>query len=82
MTVAAKKTFIEALALSENERITLAHILLKSIHSEDDLLSRKDWDKSWKHELEKRIAKIDSGKVKCIPYDIVKKEMDALLSQS
>jgi putative addiction module component (TIGR02574 family) len=82
MTIAAKKLAKQVLALPESERLKLADVLLKSIPKEGDPPSQEEWDEAWKKELEKRIEEIESGKVKCIPYAVVRKEMDAILGKS
>ena len=82
MTVAAQKIVKQALALSESERVKVASVLLKSVPKESDVLSQKEWDEAWKKELEKRIEEMESGAVKCIPYEVVRKELDAILGKS
>jgi hypothetical protein len=39
-------------------------------------LSKKEWNRSWRTEIEKRINEIDSGKVKCIPHAEARKRWD------
>jgi len=82
MTVAAKKIVKQALALPERERAKVVSELLKSLSEEAETLSQEEWDEAWKMELEKRIAEIESGAVKCIPYEVVRKELDAMLGKS
>ncbi len=82
MTVAAQKIVKQALALSESERVLVVSELLKSIPEESEVLSQEEWDEAWKLELEKRIEEMESGKVKCIPYEVVRKELDAILGKS
>ena len=49
---------------------------------ETETLSQKEWDESWKTELENRIADIESGKVKCIPYAEVRKRLNRILRKA
>jgi len=54
----------------------------KAASPKAEVLSKKEWNEVWKTELEKRIEEVDSGKVKCIPYSEVRKEMDRILGRS
>jgi putative addiction module component (TIGR02574 family) len=60
MTAIAEKIRAEALQLSETERAQLAHSLILSLedsaHETDE-----DWEALWEAELNRRVAKIDSG---------------------
>jgi putative addiction module component (TIGR02574 family) len=82
MTVAAKKIVKQALALSESERAKVVSELLKSLSEEAETLSQEEWDEAWEVELKKRLEEIESGKVKCIPYEVVRKELDVILGKS
>jgi putative addiction module component (TIGR02574 family) len=82
MTVAAKKIVKQALALSESERVLVVSELLKSIPEESDALSQEEWDEPWKLELEKRIEEMESGKVKCIPYEEARKGWNKILGRA
>jgi putative addiction module component (TIGR02574 family) len=52
----------EALKLSANERATFARMLLESLDEDLDL------DEAWAVEADRRIAEIDSGKSKLVPF--------------
>jgi putative addiction module component (TIGR02574 family) len=83
MTVAAQKQVVaKALALPKKVREHLAKQLWKSLEPDDEKISRKEWNGAWKVELEKRIADIESGKVKCVPYAEVRKRLDKILRRA
>jgi putative addiction module component (TIGR02574 family) len=52
----------EALKLSANERAAFARMLLESLDEDLDL------DEAWAVEADRRIAEIDSGKSKLVPF--------------
>lgn len=54
----------EALKLPSEGRAALAAALLDSL---DDLVD-EDAEEAWRAEIERRIAELDSGKVKAIPW--------------
>ena len=78
MTAAAQKQIVEqALALPKNARERLARQLLKSLHPPEEKISRKEWNRLWKAELERRLYEMESGKVKGIPAEKVMAELRA-----
>lgn len=58
----------EALSLPQSARALLAQELLESLEEETD---QKEIDALWAAEAERRLDDIKSGKVKCIPGDVV-----------
>jgi len=54
--------------LEENDRATLAGLLIKSLEGPED----PDVEKAWAAEIERRWQEIKSGKVKTIPWEEVK----------
>ena len=83
MTVAAQKQVVEkALALPKKARAQHAHQLWESLEPVAEKISRKEWNQAWKAELEKRIADVDSGKVKCIPYAEARKRWNKILGRT
>ena len=83
MTVAAQKQLVEkALALPRKARERLAKQLWESLEAPEEKISRKEWNGAWKTELEKRIADIESGRVKCIPHSEVRKRLDKILGRA
>jgi putative addiction module component (TIGR02574 family) len=61
-----------ALALSEPERAELAELLAASLNSPPGSLHP-----AWGAELRRRAAEIDSGKVKPVPWDEVRRQVEA-----
>jgi putative addiction module component (TIGR02574 family) len=51
--------FTRALALPSNERAALARQLLQSLEAEP---ADSDWETAWAEELDRRIARLESGK--------------------
>ena len=58
----------KALALSEKERTELAGSLMDSVEAEKDASAAS----AWEEELARRIADLDSGKAKTVPWDEVR----------
>ena len=63
MTPKGKKLLDQALRLSPAEREALAGQLFDSLEAED-----LDAEAAWQTEIERRIAELDHGKVKPIPW--------------
>ena len=68
MTQQALSLLQKALALSEEERAELASSLIDSLDATVD----EDAQSAWDQELAKRIADINSGKAKTIPWEEVR----------
>jgi putative addiction module component (TIGR02574 family) len=78
MTAAAQKEIEQkALALPKKARDRLVHKLLELVDPPEEKLSRKEWNRLWKAELEKRLEEMESGKVKGIPAAKVMAELRA-----
>ena len=63
--------FEQASRLSEQERATLAGLLIESLEGEAD----PGVEQAWVEEVERRIAEIDSGAVKTIPWKTVRRNL-------
>lgn len=72
MTAEAKKTFEQALALPEKERVALIDALADSIVGDDDL------SPEWKAEIARRIGAVERGESHLIPGD----EVEARIRQT
>jgi putative addiction module component (TIGR02574 family) len=68
-----------ALALPPEARAALAGSLLESLDNEP---ADEDVEAAWNEEIKRRIEEIDSGKVKMIPYEEVRRRLAALLSDA
>ena len=73
VTSATKKILEDALALPEKEREALVEALSDSLDPETVELSPE-----WNSEIRKRIAQIENGEAKTIPWD----EVDARMRKS
>jgi putative addiction module component (TIGR02574 family) len=71
MSTHVTELFAKASALSENERATLAGLLIESLESEID----PDVEEAWRVEIERRIAELDSGTAKTVPWETVRAEL-------
>ena len=61
----------EASELSEADRAALAGLLIESLEAEPD----PDVDAAWATEIEKRVAELDAGTVKSIPWEEVRQRL-------
>ena len=68
--VSAQQVFNDALDLDEDARIELARLLLDSCEPRDP-----DWWTRVAPEVEQRLADLDSGRVKAVGYDDIRKRM-------
>lgn len=60
--------FTQALDLDERDRATLAGLLLESLEAEPD----EALEAAWSAEIERRVAGLESGEVKAVPWEDVK----------
>jgi putative addiction module component (TIGR02574 family) len=67
----------EAVELSESERAELAGLLLESLQTAPDA----DVEAAWAEEIERRVRDIDEGRVKTIPWEQVRAELQARLRE-
>ncbi|OPZ30961.1 MAG: putative addiction module component [Lentisphaerae bacterium ADurb.BinA184] len=77
MTTATIKLTDQLLSLPCEDRIYLVDRLLESLNAP----SRQEIDRLWAEEAERRIAEIDSGKVKTIPGEQVFAEIRGRLGK-
>jgi putative addiction module component (TIGR02574 family) len=68
MATELRQLFREALELTDNDRATLAGLLIESLESEPD----PDVEAAWAEEAERRWQEIQSGKVQTIPWEEIK----------
>ena len=71
MSTHVTELFERASTLSEQERATLAGLLIESLESEID----PDVEEAWRIEIERRLAELDSGTVKTVPWEAVKAKL-------
>ena len=73
----ASELLKKALALPDHERAELAGSLLDSL----DLSVDEDTESAWQEEITRRLAEVETGKVKTIPWDEVRRKGQALLNR-
>jgi putative addiction module component (TIGR02574 family) len=61
----------QALKKPEKERALIAERLISSL----DSTTEKDVELAWQKEIEKRLKEIDSGIVRCIPWEDVREQL-------
>lgn len=61
----------EASELPENDRATLAGLLIESLEGEPD----PGVETAWAAEIEKRVAELDAGTVQSIPWEEVRRRL-------
>ena len=66
-----KDIFRDAAELSERDRATLAGLLIESLESEPD----PEVEAAWAAEIERRVAELDAGAVKTIPWEEVRQRL-------
>jgi putative addiction module component (TIGR02574 family) len=71
MAAELTQLFREAMELEDNDRATLAGLLIESLEGPED----PDVEKAWAAEVERRWQEIKSGKVKTIPWEEVKQTL-------
>ena len=60
-----------ALDLDEHDRATLAGLLIESLEQEPD----QDLGAAWNAEIERRIAELESGQARAIPWEEVREKL-------
>ncbi len=70
--------FKQAADLPEDERATLAGLLIESLESEVD----PDVEEAWAVEIACRVAELDSGTVETIPWETVRARVLGRLGKS
>jgi putative addiction module component (TIGR02574 family) len=63
----------QALSLSASERLRLANELLQSVEPQ----TSEEAERAWEEEIERRIARIDSGEAKGRSWEEIKRDFDS-----
>ena len=71
MSTHVTELFERASILSEKDRATLAGLLIESLESEVD----PDVEEAWRVEIERRLAELDAGTAKTVPWEDVKAKL-------
>jgi putative addiction module component (TIGR02574 family) len=78
MTKQALELLQKALALSEEERASIAGSLLESLDTSVD----ENVEAAWAEEIDRRIDELDSGKAKTVPWEELHARVSARLSNA
>ena len=73
----ASELLKKALTLPDHERAELAGNLLDSLDPAVD----EDAEAAWQEEITRRLAEVETGKVKTIPWDEVRRKGQVLLNR-
>jgi putative addiction module component (TIGR02574 family) len=71
MSTHVTELFEKASIRSEKDRATLAGLLIESLESEID----PDVEEAWRVEIERRLAELDAGTAKTVPWEDVKAKL-------
>jgi putative addiction module component (TIGR02574 family) len=71
MSTHVTELFAQASILSEEERATLAGLLIESLESEID----PDVEEAWRVEIKRRLAELDAGTAETVPWETVKAKL-------
>mgnify|MGYP001270223953 CR=1 FL=1 len=69
--ISAEDIIDQALREPEKERARIAEILISSLENSFD----KNVEVAWQEEVTRRLKEIDSGAVKCIPWEEVRDKL-------
>jgi putative addiction module component (TIGR02574 family) len=75
MTQESIELLQKALALPEKERAEMASTLIDSL----DPVVDENLEQAWQEEIARRLADVESGKVKPVPWDNVRQDAQAIL---
>ena len=70
--------FRQAADLSEDDRATLAGLLIESLETERD----PDVEESWRQEIDRRVAQLEAGEVETIPWETVRDQLTRRFDRS
>ena len=74
MTRNARKILKEALALSVEDRVALTDALFLSLDADPEI------EEAWHQEVLRRVAEVDAGRAKTVPWSEVRAQLIAKLS--
>ncbi|HET9956640.1 MAG TPA: addiction module protein [Polyangiaceae bacterium] len=73
--MSTEKLRIEVLALPANERAELAHVLLESLHADEDPAA----EEAWLVELDRRAQSVADGTATLVPWETARERIKAQL---
>jgi putative addiction module component (TIGR02574 family) len=71
MAVSREHVFREALELEQSDRAELAAQLIDSLDPGSD----ENVEQAWMQELDRRVAELNSGDARTIPWDVVRQRL-------
>ena len=74
MTQEANDLLKKALALPDEDRAVLAGVLIDSL----DPSTESSAEEAWSKEIARRVEELDSGKAKTVPWDEVRRRIEAI----
>ncbi len=74
MTQEANDLLKKALALPDEDRAVLAGVLIDSL----DPATESSTEEAWNQEIARRVEELDSGKAKTLPWDEVRRRIEAI----
>lgn len=69
--------FREAAELSEDDRATLAGLLIETLEAGADL----DVEQAWADEIAQRVADLDAGRAKTVPWETLRDQLTRRLGR-
>jgi putative addiction module component (TIGR02574 family) len=67
-TAIADEILDKALRQPETDRARIAEALIASLDAQSD----REVDRAWQHEINNRLNEIDTGTLKCVPWEEVR----------
>ena len=67
-TAVANEILTSALQQPETDRARIAEALIASLDAQAD----REVDRAWQREIDKRLREIDTGAVKCVPWEEIR----------
>jgi len=71
MSPTAEKLLKQVLTLDENDRASVAGVLIESLHGP----AEPDAEEAWDVEIRRRVGELESGTVKTVPWQEVRERL-------
>jgi putative addiction module component (TIGR02574 family) len=65
----------EALRLTPPERAQLLARLIESLEDDEAPIAAEEWEQAWAEEIRRRIADLEAGRSRTIPWEDVRSEL-------
>ena len=80
MNARAEQLLNEAIKLPDSERASLADALYASL--DESLENPEEVNAAWDTEIARRVAEINAGTAKTVPFDQVKANLDSIIRRA